>query len=212
MNSVLQSALFCCVLTTLLPKITSATPLNAEDLRRLSDWLQGEVWRDVGSEGDSTPPPSEQENAGTELYEPQHRSLRAKRTEPAYSVKRIERAGCNLATCSVHELAHLLNIMRTKTNSAPLDKIGSKGYGRRRRRSLQPAHPAQTFDGLHPKLAWLHTLKRCVLCCRNEGTTEDTTSTYTTCQPMTEEETEKQQQEDKRTKSEGHNLVIMEDQ
>lgn len=32
---------------------------------------------------------------------------------------------------------------------------------------------------------------RCVLCWRNEGTTEDTTSTYTTCQPMTDEETEK---------------------
>lgn len=34
MNSVLQSAFLCCVLSTLLPKITSANPLNADDLRR----------------------------------------------------------------------------------------------------------------------------------------------------------------------------------
>nr|XP_055029900.1 pro-adrenomedullin isoform X1 [Misgurnus anguillicaudatus] len=161
MNLVLQKAFLCCVLSTLLPS-TRANPLNRDDLKRLSDWLQGEVWREVRSasllhEDDSTSPPLEQ-NSDTESYVPQHRSLRSKRTEPAYSVKRIEKAGCNLATCSVHELAHLLHIMRTKMNNAPPDKIGSKGYGRRRRRSLPPTHP--TFDEGRLKLALLQNLKR----------------------------------------------------
>ncbi|XP_065138784.1 uncharacterized protein admb isoform X2 [Paramisgurnus dabryanus] len=192
MNLVLQKAFLCCVLSTLLPKITSADPLNRDDLKRLSDWLQGGVWRDVRSaslmhEGDSTSPPLE-ENSDTESYVPQQRSLRAKRTEPAYSVKRIEKAGCNLATCSVHELAHLLHIMRTKMNNAPPEKISSKGYGRRRRRSLPPTLP--TFDEGRLKLAWIQKLKRCVICWWNEGTTKDTTTAYSTCQTMTEEDTE----------------------
>ncbi|XP_043119838.1 uncharacterized protein admb [Puntigrus tetrazona] len=136
MNSVLQKAFLWCVLTALLPSITSAKPLNTDGLRRLSVWLQGRVRREVHSLSER----SESDSAAlltqrnSETFVPLRRSVRVKRTEPAYSVKRVERAGCVLSTCSVHELAHLLNIINTKTNNAPPEKIGSKGYGRRRRR------------------------------------------------------------------------------
>uniref|UniRef100_A0A672PQ34 Adrenomedullin a n=1 Tax=Sinocyclocheilus grahami TaxID=75366 RepID=A0A672PQ34_SINGR len=138
MNSVLQKAFLWCVLTTILPSVTSAKPLNADGLRRLSVWLQGRVRRDVHSLSERSESDSAalltQRNNDTESFVPQHRSVRLKRTEPAYSVKRVERAGCILSTCSVHELAHLLNMINTKTNNAPIEKISSKGYGRRRRR------------------------------------------------------------------------------
>ncbi|XP_052008972.1 pro-adrenomedullin-like [Xyrauchen texanus] len=157
MQSVLQKAFLWCVLTTLLPSITRAKPLNTDGLRRLSVLLQSKVWRDVRSvlerrEGDPTSLLSESDV-------PQHR-LRVRRTEPAYSVKRVERVGCNLATCLVHDLAHLLHQMNTKTNSAPPEKISSKGYGRRRRRSLPSTLPPLTFDEDRLKLAWVQTLKR----------------------------------------------------
>ncbi|XP_051513216.1 uncharacterized protein admb [Myxocyprinus asiaticus] len=179
MKSMLQKAFLWCVLTTLFPSITSAKPLNTDGLRRLGVWLQGKMWRDVRSvsersEGDSTALLSQQRNSGTESYVPQHR-LRVKRTEPGYSVKRVERAGCNLATCSVHDLAHLLHLMSTKMNSAPPEKIGSKGYGRRRRRSLLPP---LTFDEDRLNLAWVQTLKRCAPCWTNEGTIQDSTSSF----------------------------------
>ncbi|XP_073707060.1 uncharacterized protein admb [Garra rufa] len=141
MNSVLQKAFLWCVLTTLLMSITSAKPLNKEGLRRLSVWLQGRVRRDAHSLSEKSESNSAasltQKNSDSESFVPQHRSVRVKRTEPAYSVKRVERAGCILSTCSVHDLAHLLNIINTKTNNAPTEKISSKGYGRRRRRSHQ---------------------------------------------------------------------------
>ncbi|XP_050990403.1 pro-adrenomedullin [Labeo rohita] len=141
MNSVLQKAFLWCVLTTLLLSITSAKPLNSDGLRRLSVWLQGRVRRDVHSLSERSESNSAalltQRNSDTESFAPQHRSMRVKRTEPAYSIKRVERAGCNLSTCSVHELAHLVNLFNTKTNNAPTEKLGSNGYGRRRRRSLQ---------------------------------------------------------------------------
>ncbi|ROL43336.1 ADM [Anabarilius grahami] len=164
MNSMLQKAFLWCVLTAFLPSITSAKPLNTDGLRRLSVWLQGKVRKDVSSvsersESDSTALLT-QRNSGTESFVPQHRSVRVKRTEPAYTVKRIERAGCNLATCSVHELAHLLNIMHTKTSNAPSEKIGSGGYGRRRRRSFPSKHPALTFHEGRLKLAWVQTIDK----------------------------------------------------
>ncbi|XP_051580837.1 pro-adrenomedullin-like [Myxocyprinus asiaticus] len=185
MKSVLQKAFLWCVLTTLLPSITNAKPLNTDDLR--SVWLQGKVWSDVRSvlerrEGDSTALLSSKKNSGTDPDVPQHR-LRVRRTEPAYSVKRVERAGCNLATCSVHDLAHLLHQMSTKTNSAPPEKISSKGYGRRRRRSLPSTLPPLTFDEDRLKLAWVQTFKRCAPCWTNEGTIQESTSSY--CLPMT---------------------------
>ncbi|XP_058607812.1 uncharacterized protein admb [Onychostoma macrolepis] len=138
MNSVLQKAFLWCVLTALLPSIASAKPLNTDGLRRLSVWLQGRVRRDVHSLSERSESDSAalltQRSSDPESFVPQHRSVRVKRTEPAYSVKRVERAGCVLSTCSVHELAHLVNIINTKTNNAPPEKISSKGYGRRRRR------------------------------------------------------------------------------
>ncbi|KAL1256936.1 hypothetical protein QQF64_012481 [Cirrhinus molitorella] len=80
--------------------ITSAKPLNTDGLRRLSVWLQGRVRRDVHSlsersESDSAASLT-QKNSNTESFVPQHRSVRVKRTEPNYSVKRVERAGYQL--------------------------------------------------------------------------------------------------------------------
>uniref|UniRef100_A0A673FH23 Adrenomedullin a n=1 Tax=Sinocyclocheilus rhinocerous TaxID=307959 RepID=A0A673FH23_9TELE len=137
MNSVLQKAFLWCVLTALLPGITSAKPLNTDGLRRLSVWLQGRVRRDVHSLSER----SESDSAATNRFLFLSRSVRVKRTEPAYSVKRVERAGCVLSTCSVHELAHLLNMINTKTNNAPAEKISSKGYGRRRRPGMGSISP-----------------------------------------------------------------------
>lgn len=155
MKSMLQTAFLWCMLTALLPSITSAKPLNTDGLRRFSVWLQSRVKRER-SESDMTDLLT-QRNCDTESLVPQHRNARVKRTDPAYSIKRVERAGCNLATCSVHELAHLLNIMHAKTNNAPTDKIGSNGYGRRRRRSLPSNQPALTFHEGRLKLAWVRS-------------------------------------------------------
>lgn len=53
--------------------------------------------------------------------------------------------GCNLLTCSIHDLAYRINHLSNKTSNAPPRKISPCGYGRRRRRSLlrrsaAPAH------------------------------------------------------------------------
>ncbi|XP_045050285.2 pro-adrenomedullin isoform X2 [Desmodus rotundus] len=54
--------------------------------------------------------------------------------------------GCNFPTCSVHGLAHRLHTYNdsSKDPTAPKDKIGPEGYGRRRRRSLPEAGRAGT--------------------------------------------------------------------
>ncbi|TRY88541.1 hypothetical protein DNTS_002826 [Danionella cerebrum] len=149
MNSLLQKAFLWCMLSTLLLSITSAKPLNTDGLRRLSVWIQSMVKKESGKD---TPPLL---NGDTDSFMSQQRNVRVKRTEPAYTVKRVERAGCVLATCSVHELAHLVNTLGARNNNAPMEKIGRNGYGRRRRRSVPKSQPTLTFKKGHLKLAWV---------------------------------------------------------
>ncbi|XP_028650725.1 pro-adrenomedullin-like [Erpetoichthys calabaricus] len=69
---------------------------------------------------------------------PRHRSdvnIRVKRYKHSLTHQSL-RVGCNLGTCTVHELANrLYKLTNTeKDNNAPIDKINQ--YGKRRRRSL----------------------------------------------------------------------------
>lgn len=141
MKLFLQSALLWCVLATLAccSRSTQAE-LSAESRKRLSIWLQSLVRKDIHRRL------SEREEGSVDRLEDSRSSkplpthLRIKRT-----LNSMKPSGCNLVTCSVHELAHRLHsINKHKPDSVPLDKMGANGYGRRRRRSLEQLFPTLT--------------------------------------------------------------------
>ncbi|XP_053356971.1 pro-adrenomedullin-like [Clarias gariepinus] len=57
--------------------------------------------------------------------------------------------GCNLLTCSVHDLAYRISQLSKKRNNAPIHKISPCGYGRRRRRSLLHRFIGPTYEECH---------------------------------------------------------------
>ncbi|KAK3570220.1 hypothetical protein QTP86_017046, partial [Hemibagrus guttatus] len=57
--------------------------------------------------------------------------------------------GCNLLTCSVHDLVYRISQLSNKMNNAPLHKISPCGYGRRRRHSLLRRSAAQIHVECH---------------------------------------------------------------
>lgn len=135
MKFFLQSVLFWCVLATLVRCSRSTrAELSAETRKRLSVWLQSLVRRDVHKKLSMR----EEEDSVVNLEE----SKRSKQLMPHLRIKRTlgstKPSGCNLVTCSVHELAHRIHsITKQKSEVVPQHKMGAHGYGRRRRRSLE---------------------------------------------------------------------------
>lgn len=139
MRLALHTVICCCVFTTVLPLVKGATgELNTSLKKRFRAWLHSRMKRDLCNSSETTIEQYSDVDVGT----PQDRSgeivspssvglnIRSKRsTSPKLS-------GCVLVTCSYHDLLHQLyldNEHRQKEDKAPKKKIGSKGYGRRRR-------------------------------------------------------------------------------
>ncbi|XP_036440971.1 pro-adrenomedullin isoform X2 [Colossoma macropomum] len=132
--SKMKSVFLCCLLATLLPCALSATlQVNSDGGDKLSVWLQSRLRREL-CVPDSLEDSGEFQQQNEDTDSVTHRHSQSER------VKR----GCNLLTCSVHDLAHRLNQLRERTNNAPPDKISPHGYGRRRRRSLPQLSAAET--------------------------------------------------------------------
>ncbi|XP_047008832.2 uncharacterized protein admb [Ictalurus punctatus] len=133
MKTVSQNILFWCLLAAFVPCVISATlPPNSDGEKKLNAELQkkdpcmhNRSLEDSVENRDTGPPISQNSD------------------QPSGRMKR----GCNLPTCSIHDLAYRINHLSNKTNNAPPRKISPCGYGRRRRRSLlrrstAPAHRA----------------------------------------------------------------------
>ncbi|KAM9481344.1 uncharacterized protein admb [Clarias gariepinus] len=127
-----QAILFYCLLASFLHCVTSATLSNSSDEEN-KDMLHMELQRkDL----------CEHNRSSDDSVEKRDSPISQNSDQSSGRVKR----GCNLLTCSIHDLAYRLhNTLKNKPNNAPPRKISPCGYGRRRRRSLlqrtiAPAH------------------------------------------------------------------------
>ncbi|XP_072551538.1 pro-adrenomedullin [Salminus brasiliensis] len=152
MKMVLQNVLLCCLLASLLPSTLSAT-LPSDGGDKLSMWLSSRLRRELcvpdSLEDSAELLPQQQQDRDTH-------SLTHKHSGQSGRVKR----GCNLLTCSMHDVAHRISQLRERTNSAPPEKIGSNGYGRRRRRSLPQRSAELARRQGRAKPAWLQPQRR----------------------------------------------------
>ncbi|XP_075945913.1 pro-adrenomedullin [Anarhichas minor] len=146
MRLALQTVICCCVLTTLLPLLKgTAGELNTSLKKRFKVWLQSRVKRDLCSSlvtaneqhSDVTVGPQQDEDAKGVSPPPsfgQH--VRSRRSTSNKS------SGCKFVTCVYHDLLHRLHQINELKSCAPGNKMGSKGYGRRRRSLLDAAQLA----------------------------------------------------------------------
>ncbi|XP_068579560.1 pro-adrenomedullin-like isoform X2 [Cebidichthys violaceus] len=144
MRLALQTVLCCCVvLTAVLPLVKGAAgELNTGLKKRFKVWLQSRVKRDLCSgsatanerHSDVTAGPRRDEVAKSVSPPPSGgQPVRSKRSTSNKS------SGCKFVTCVYHDLLHRLHQINEPKSCAPGSKMGSKGYGRRRRRSLPDA-------------------------------------------------------------------------
>ncbi|KAL7878704.1 hypothetical protein AOLI_G00096780 [Acnodon oligacanthus] len=139
----MKNLLLCCLLATLLPCVLSATlQVNSDGGDKLSVWLKSRLRREICM-------PDSLEDSGE--FQQQNEDTDSVTHRHSGQSERVKR-GCNLLTCSVHDLAHRLNQLRERTNNAPPAKISPHGYGRRRRRSLPQLSAAEMGGQGHVKL------------------------------------------------------------
>ncbi|XP_040893779.1 pro-adrenomedullin [Toxotes jaculatrix] len=141
MRLYLHTVICCCVFTTVLPLVKGATgELNSSLKKRFKVLLQSRMKRDLGN---SLVTANEQYS---DIHIGQQRKV-AKTVSPPLSFglnirprrsTSPKQVGCVLVTCVYHDLLdRIIKINSPKESCAPKHKIGSNGYGRRRRRSLQ---------------------------------------------------------------------------
>ncbi|XP_075993795.1 uncharacterized protein admb [Genypterus blacodes] len=142
MRLALQTLLCCCVFTLLLPLVRGAT---GEKKKRFRVWPQSRVRRDLQEDLEAVREICQQVHAEAtqEPEEPGAQSVQLdsrSRRSPMASSKSM---GCVLVTCYYQDLLHRLQIFNDvrKEARAPGDKIGSGGYGRRRRSLPDSAQP-----------------------------------------------------------------------
>lgn len=143
MRLALHTVICCCVFTTVLPLVKGATEeLNTSLKKRFRVCPQRRMKRDQHSSLETA-----NEQLSDILVGPQQDGdanivlipssiwvkIRPRRSASSKS------SGCFLVTCSYHDLiSQLYQFNNTQRQvKAPDEKIGSRGYGRRRRRSLK---------------------------------------------------------------------------
>ncbi|XP_041853459.1 pro-adrenomedullin [Melanotaenia boesemani] len=138
MRLCLHTVICCCVFTTVLPPVTGATAEpNATLRKRYRVWLQSHVKRDLPNGSVAT-------NVQTsDILDGSLQGAKALPSPPSFGLNvRLKRSsskqtGCFLATCVYHEMVHRIHeSQKVKDCTAPEEKMGKNGYGRRRRRSL----------------------------------------------------------------------------
>ncbi|XP_054475604.1 uncharacterized protein admb [Anoplopoma fimbria] len=141
MRLTLHTVICCCVFTTVLPLVKgSAGELNTSLKKRYKVWLQTRMKRDLCN---STVTDNEQ-NSGVHVGPQQDENAKSvsppSSTGPPVRCSRStspKSSGCNLVTCVYQDLLHRLHQTNNKLKScSPGHKIGSNGYGRRRRSLL----------------------------------------------------------------------------
>ncbi|TDH09940.1 hypothetical protein EPR50_G00091320 [Perca flavescens] len=140
MKLVLHTVICCCVFTTVLPLVKDATgQINTSLKKRLRVWLQSRIKRDLcnslltANEQHSDVGP-QQDKIAKNVSPPSSFGLNIRRRRSTST----KSSGCVLVTCSYHDLLYRLHQINNKQKeaNAPENKLGSTGYGRRRRRSL----------------------------------------------------------------------------
>nr|XP_046251169.1 pro-adrenomedullin [Scatophagus argus] len=142
MRLALHTVICCCVFTSVLPLVKGATgELNTSLKKRFRVWLQSRTKRDLQSSlltvndcYSDTHVGSQQHGHTITVSPPSSFGLNIRPRRSASS----KSSGCVLVTCAYHDLLYRLHQInnRQKQSNAPETKIGSNGYGRRRR-SLQ---------------------------------------------------------------------------
>ncbi|XP_026783415.1 pro-adrenomedullin [Pangasianodon hypophthalmus] len=146
MKKVSQSIMFWCLLAAFVPCVISATlPPNSDGEKKLNTELQK---KDLCVHNRSSEDSVENRDTGTPVSQ--------NSDQPSGRMKR----GCNLLTCSIHDLAYRINQLSNKTNNAPQRKISPCGYGRRRRRSLLRRSTAPAQGEGHLNLSTLQAQRR----------------------------------------------------
>ncbi|XP_057702786.1 adrenomedullin a isoform X1 [Corythoichthys intestinalis] len=156
MKVIFQAFLYCCLVATAAHCVE--LEVNPKLKKRLSIWLGSRLRRDLSSESvnaehfvrqddsrESVLPHSRYVPLLGRFYQRNKHldsffssfsystetNVRTKRSKN--STNQSRRQGCSLGTCSVHDLAHRLQLYNNKLNTAPPVKISPHGYGRRRR-------------------------------------------------------------------------------
>ncbi|GAA6215326.1 ADM-like [Lates japonicus] len=146
MRLALHTFICCCVFTTVLPLVKGATgERNSSLKKRFKVWLQSRTKRDLGNSlvtaNEECPDVVSVANVGPQQGED------AKTVSPPSSFglnirprrsTSSKQSGCVLVTCIYQDLFHRLHTISNnqKEATAPKEKIGVNGYGRRRRRSF----------------------------------------------------------------------------
>lgn len=138
MNLILLSLFCCCLLVTVTPGVDSAK-FNLNQVLKRSVWLQ-RTKRDLSSlsalreaQSGQFVRPEDVKDALLPHSSAGHTSVRTKRSRNSV-INQSKRSGCALGTCTMHDLAFRLQQLNNKLSAtAPIEKIGALGYGRRRR-------------------------------------------------------------------------------
>ncbi|XP_049430652.1 pro-adrenomedullin [Epinephelus fuscoguttatus] len=143
MRLAVHTVICCCVFTTVLPLVKGATgELNTSLKKRFRVWLHSRMKRELCL--DSSEIAGEQH---LHLHAGQQQDENVK-TDPSLSSSELnirrrrstsaKSSGCFLVTCAYHDLLHRLHQITNKDRepNAPEKKMGSSGYGRRRRSLL----------------------------------------------------------------------------
>ncbi|XP_051238786.1 uncharacterized protein admb [Dicentrarchus labrax] len=141
MRFALHTVICCCVFTTVLPLVKGVTEeLNTSLKNRFIVWLQNRMKRDlhnclVANELYSDIHVGPQQDGNAITVSPTSSfglNIRPRRSPSSKS------SGCVLVTCIYHDLPYILQRISDlkEREKVPEDKMGSNGYGRRRR-SLQ---------------------------------------------------------------------------
>ncbi|KAK1799238.1 hypothetical protein P4O66_006703 [Electrophorus voltai] len=157
MNPIVMSLLCCCLLATVVHSVDSAK-LDLSQLLKRSVWLQ-RTKRDLSSLSalrEAEPGQFVRPEDVKDTLLPHSRtgiSVRTKRSKNSVNLSR--KSGCSLGTCTVHDLAYRLHQLnnKLKISSAPIEKLGSGGYGRRRR-SLPERRMSLKCEGGRVRASW----------------------------------------------------------
>ncbi|KAG7279033.1 hypothetical protein CRUP_001974 [Coryphaenoides rupestris] len=154
----LHTFICCCLFSSVLAlERNSKTDADTILKKRFAVWLQGRVKRELchSCARSSEPGPQPQGEARHEEG-PEALALQQRLTDRSSRSSGTKKSGCQLITCTVHDLifwVHQIND-RTIDPTAPADKIGSRGYGRRRRSLKRPSASRPTT---HTRPAGPHT-------------------------------------------------------
>ncbi|KAF7648763.1 hypothetical protein LDENG_00152270 [Lucifuga dentata] len=142
MRFAMQTLICCCIFMLVLPLVRGAArDLNTSLKKRFRVWLQSRMRRDLCSRvtvskrcPDLHVEPQQGQDAESLTPPSSIQLIRSRRSVTTSS----KSPGCVLVTCSYHDLIHRLHLFNNKHKeaSAPEEKIGFKGYGRRRRSLL----------------------------------------------------------------------------